>query len=93
MTKIEKDRIRLKAAIVEQNLDMLDYEQMRGIYLATLQIAKYKERGDVQTVAFEIDAENYAEEKKSEVGKIVRCCFLMDANKLHRLYITALNMI
>lgn len=93
MTKIEKDRIVLKAAIVEQNLDMLDYEQMRGIYLATLQIAKYKERGDVQTVAFEIDAENYAEEKKREVGKIVRCCFLMDANKLHRLYITALNMI
>lgn len=93
MTKIEKDRIVLKAAIVEQNLDMLDYEQMRGIYLATLQIAKYKERGDVQTVAFEIDAENYAEEKKSEVGKNVRCCFLMDANKLHRLYITALNRI
>ena len=58
MTKIEKDRIGLKAAIVEQNLDMLDYEQMRGIYLATLQIAKDKQRGHVQTVAFEIDAEN-----------------------------------
>ena len=47
MTKIEKDRIGLKAAIVEQNLDMLDYEQMRGIYLATLQIAKDKQRGHV----------------------------------------------
>ncbi|MFR8287184.1 MAG: hypothetical protein ACLVCS_09915 [Christensenellaceae bacterium] len=93
MTKIEKDRIRLKAAIVEQNLDMLDYEQMRGIYLATLQIAKYKERGDVQTVAFEIGAETYAEDKKMEVEKIARICFLMDANKLHRLYITALNML
>lgn len=41
MTKIEKDRIVLKAAIVEQNLDMLDYEQMRGIYLATLQISLF----------------------------------------------------
>lgn len=41
----------------------------------------------------EIDAAAYTEEKKSEVEKIARLCFLMDADKLHRLYIVALNMI
>ena len=41
----------------------------------------------------EIDAGEYTEEKKSEVEKIVRCCFLMDADKLRYLYLTALNMI
>lgn len=93
MTKIEKDRIILKSAIVEQLLDKLNYEQMRSVYISTLQAAKDQERGDVQTIAFEIDAGEYNEEKKSEVEKIARLCFLMDADKLHRLYITALNMI
>ena len=93
MTKIEKDRITLKAAIVEQLLDKLDFDALRSTYIFTSQGAKDKERGDVQTVAFEISAENYAEEKKSAVEKIVRCCFLMDADKLRYLYLTALNMI
>lgn len=45
------------------------------------------------SVDIEIDAGDYTEDKKREVEKIVRCCFLMDADKLHYLYLTALNMI
>lgn len=41
----------------------------------------------------EIDAADYAEDKKNMVEKIARLCFLMDADKLRRLYITALNML
>lgn len=93
MTKTEEERIALKSAIVEQLLDKLNYEDMRGMYIAMLQIVKDQKRGDVQTVAFEIDAAAYTEEKKSAVKKIVRLCFLMDEKNLHRLYITALNML
>ena len=41
----------------------------------------------------EIDAGDYAEEKKTMAEKIARLCFLMDADKLRYLYLTALNMI
>lgn len=41
----------------------------------------------------EIDAADYDEDKKNMVEKIARLCFLMDADKLRRLYITALNML
>ena len=41
----------------------------------------------------EIDAAAYTEEKKSVVEKIARLCFLMDADKLRYLYLTALNTI
>lgn len=41
----------------------------------------------------EIDAGDYAEDKKNMAEKIARLCFLMDADKLRLLYITALNMI
>ena len=41
----------------------------------------------------EIDAAAYTEKKKREIEKIARLCFLMDEKYLHRLYITALNMI
>lgn len=41
----------------------------------------------------EIDAGDYAEDKKIMVKKIAQLCFLMDADKLRLLYITALNMI
>lgn len=44
-------------------------------------------------VAVEIDAAAYTDEKKSAVEKIARLCFLMDADKLRLLYITALNML
>lgn len=44
-------------------------------------------------VDVEIDAGDYTEDKKNMAEKIARLCFLMDADKLHRLYITALNMI
>lgn len=93
MTKIEEERIVLKSAIVEQFLDKLNYEDMRCMCIAMSQMVKDQKCRDVQTVAFEIDAENYTEKKKSEVEKIARLCFLMDADKLRRLYITALNMI
>lgn len=43
--------------------------------------------------AVEIDAAAYTDEKKSAFEKIARLCFLMDADKLRLLYITALNML
>ncbi len=41
----------------------------------------------------EIDAGDYTEDKKNMAEKIARLCFLMDADKLRYLYLTALNMI
>lgn len=85
------DRAKIKRGIIER-LDGLNDKQLRSVYIFALQKStmEYTEK----TAVFEISADTQCSESKNNaIHKLVRLLFQMDERLLHRLYITALNMI
>lgn len=85
------DRAKIKRGIIER-LDGLNDKQLRSVYIFALQKStrEYTEK----TAVFEISADMQCSESKNyAILKLVRLLFQMDERLLHRLYITALNML